>query len=300
MTFCNTFLSNNTEGKFMKLSVENYTLITKFGDFKAFEMIKDAGFDCVDYSYYWENEKEEVLGEKYKEYAESLREKLDEIGLECNQAHAPFSLHYGAKFDIFDNKYLQLVHSIEAAAILGAKNIVVHSLTVPQDVDFVKYNVEYYKSLVPYCEKFGINVAVENLFARDSKRNRIVGKLGTPEELNAIVEKIDSPHIVACIDIGHASLTGYEPENFIEKMNPKILKALHVQDTDYLSDSHTLPYLSKLDWEKIMSALKKVEYDGDFTFEITGYMDNFPDELVSEALKFAVSVGKYLISLYEK
>lgn len=284
----------------MKLSVEIYTLSTKFGDFKAFEMIKNAGFDCVDYSYYWENEREEILGENYRNYAQSLRKKLDEIGLECNQAHAPFSLPYGAKFDVSEKKYLQLVRSIESASILGAKNIIVHSLTVPEDADFMKYNIKYYKSLVPYCEKFGINVAVENLFRGDPKRKCYIGKLGSPAELNGIIEEINSPYIVACIDIGHASLTGYEPEKFIEKTNPDVLRALHVQDTDYLSDLHTLPYLGSLNWENIMSALKKVGYSGDLTFEIMNYLHKFPDELVFEAMKLAVSVGRYLISIYEK
>lgn len=284
----------------MNLSVESYTLSTKFGDFKAFEMIKDAGFDCVDYSYYWENERDEVLGDNYKNYAQKLRKALDEIGLECNQAHAPFSLPYGAKFDVSEKKYLQLVHSIESASILGAKNIIVHSITVPEDVDFMKYNIKYYKSLVPYCEKFGINVAVENLFRGDAKRKCYIGKLGSPAKLNAIIEEINSPYIVACVDIGHASLTGYEPEKFIEKMNPDFLKALHVQDTDYLSDTHTLPYLGKLDWEKIMLSLKNIGYKGDFTFELTNYMSSFPKELTFDAMKLAVSVGRHLISIYDK
>lgn len=284
----------------MKLSVEIYTLSTKFGDFKAFEMIKDAGFDCVDYSYYRENEREEVLGDNYRNYAQSLRKKLDEIGLECNQAHAPFSLPYGAKFDASEKKYLQLVHSIESASILGAKNIIVHSITVPEDVDFMKYNIKYYKSLIPYCEKFGINVAVENLFGFDEKRKCFKGKLGSPAELNAIIKEINSPYIVACIDIGHASLTGYEPEKFIEKINPDILKALHVQDTDYLGDLHTVPYAGSLNWENIMTSLKKVGYDGELTFEIMNYLHKFPDGLVFDAMKLAVSVGRHLISIYNK
>ena len=92
-----------------------------------------------------------------------------------------------------------MTRALESASILGAKNIVVHSITVPDGVDFEKYNIEYYKSFIPYCEKFGIHVAVENLFSRDNKRKRINGKLGSPEELSGIVEKINSPWIVACL-----------------------------------------------------------------------------------------------------
>lgn len=284
----------------MKLSVELYTLAQRFDDFKAIEMAKEAGFDAIDYSYYYTKECEEILGDGYREYAEKLRKHLDEVGIVCNQAHAPFSFRYGMENNISEEKYLWMTRALESASILGAKNIVVHSITVPDGVDFEKYSIEYYKSFIPYCEKFGIYVAVENLFSRDNKRKRINGKLGSPEELSGIVEKINSPWIVACVDIGHAALTGYEPEDFIKKMNPSVLKALHVQDNDYLDDRHILPYTGELNWEAIMESLKKAEYDGDLTFEIIKFLDKFPDDLLPEAMSFAAFVGKHLVSIYNK
>ena len=284
----------------MNLSVELYTLAQRFGDFKAIEMAKEAGFDAIDYSYYYDKECEDVLGDGYKEYAKKLREHLDEVGIICNQAHAPFSLKYGLKNNISEREYLWMIHALESASILGARNIVVHSITVPEGVNFEEYNIEYYKSFIPYCEKFGIHIAVENLFCIDTKRKRLAGKLGSPAELNNIVEKINSPWIVACVDIGHAALTGYEPEDFINGMNPNILKALHVHDNDYIDDKHILPYTGELNWEAIMNSLKKAEYTGDLTFEIIKYLDKFPDELFSEVMKFAALVGKHLISIYNR
>lgn len=282
----------------MKLSVELSALTVKFGDYKAAELAKEAGFDAIDYSYYWDGENETVLGEGYREYAQNLRAHLDKIGIVCNQAHAPFSLKYGCAFDTSDKQYLWLVHSIESAAILGAENIIVHSLAVPQDVDFEAYNLKYYKSLVPYCEKFGIHVSVENLFSYDSKRHYYKGRLGSPEELNRMVEKINSPWINACVDIGHAALTGYEPEDFIAKMSSNVLKALHVHDNDYIGDRHIIPYTGELNWDAIMKSLKNIGYDGELTFEIFCYLKKFPDELVPDALKLAVSIGRHLISVY--
>lgn len=283
----------------MQMSVELYTLSQKFGDEKAIDLAKEAGFDAIDYSYYWGNEKEAVLGEGYRDYAMSLRKKLDAAGLVCNQAHAPFSFGYGATFDVQEPKYLWLVRSIESAAILGATTIVVHALSVPDEVDFEAYNIAYYQSLIPYCEKYGIRVAVENLFSYDGKRKRMVGKLGSPRELNRIVKEIASPFIVACIDLGHASLTGYEPEDFIAKTDKNILKALHVQDNNYLSDEHTLPFLGELHWNAVMEALKKNGYTGDLTFEIFHYLERFPAPLIPDALKLAAATGRYLISLYD-
>ena len=151
----------------MKLSMEIYTISERFGDARAVELIKDAGFDAIDYSFYYKKECEAVLGENYRAYAQDLRAQLDRIGIVCNQAHAPFTFQYGMRMDPEEEKYLALIRSIEAAAILGAKNIVVHSISVPEGIDFVQYNIEYYRSFIPYCEKFGICVAVENLCKRD-------------------------------------------------------------------------------------------------------------------------------------
>lgn len=291
----------------MKLSVEAYELVKRFGDQRAIELAKQAGFDAIDYSYYWENENEKVLGDGYRDYAERLKRQLDTAGIVCNQAHAPFSLNYGSAFDLSEPKYLRLVRSMESAAILGADNMIVHSISLPKNValgeyvvkgaDFEEYNIAYYRSLIPYCEKFGIHVSVENLWDMDSKRHCLIGKLGSPEEINGIVEKINSPWINVCVDIGHAALTGYEPEEFIEKTNPKFLKALHVHDNNYHEDQHVLPYTGGLNWEAIMTSLKRIGYDGDLTFEIFGYLSKFPDELIPDALKFAVSIGKRLMSI---
>lgn len=283
----------------MNLSVELYSVTKHFGDHKAVELIKQAGFDAIDYSYYYEKECEEILGENYKEYAREFRAYLDLSGISCNQAHAPFTFQYGMNLDVSEEKYLHIVRSMESAAILGAKNIVVHAVTVPEDVDFEAYNIEYYKSFIPYCEAFNIHVAVENLFSRDPKRHRLVGKLGSPKELNRIIKKIDSPWIVACVDVGHAALTGYEPEDFISRVDPGILKCLHIQDNDYLDDRHMLPYLANLNWSAVMTALKKCGYEGELTFEIVKYLQKFPPELIPDALKFAAVIGKHLISIYE-
>ena len=284
----------------MKLSVEAYAVTRKLGDAEAFRAIKNAGFDAVDYSYYWENETDTVLGDGYSEYALYLRSLLDKTGLSCNQAHAPFSFKYGEKTNPSEPSYLRLVRSIESASVLGAKSIVVHSINVPENENFTEYNLEFYKGLLPLCEKYGIRLAVENLFRIDLKRKHPIGKLGTPAELNGMIEMLDSEYAVACVDVGHASLTGYEPERFLAQVTPEKLCALHIQDTDYISDLHTVPYNGALNWNAVMSTLKSIGYKGELTMEIFNFLGKFPPELIPAALGFANAVGRHLISIYDK
>lgn len=289
----------------MRLSVESLEVCAKLGDEEGLRLIKNAGFDAVDFSYCGLPENSPVLGEGYREYAHKLRAHLDNLGLVCNQAHAPFNLTRTEKLDMSEPHYSEIVRAIEAAAILGAENIIVHHVYIPvgetvNGISYEEYNHIFYKSLEPYCKEYGINVAVENMFYYDMKKRRHKGMLHTPQALKAIIEGLNSPYFTACIDIGHLAITGYEPEEIVREMEPSILKALHIHDNDYLSDRHNLPFTGGINWKNVMSTLKKIGYTGDLTFEICNYLNNFSNELIPDALKFAQKVGRHLISLFEK
>ena len=274
----------------------------KLGDIKGLGVIKQAGFDCVDMSYYWQKENSRLTEEDYQEYAFKLKKHLDEIGLVCNQAHAPFDFKYGMDFDISNPEYLAITRAIESAAILGAKTIVVHSIVLKKNAQIIfdrAYNLAYYRSLQPLCEKFNIRIAIENLFVLDDKRGYYRGRLGTASELSAFISELNSPYFVACVDIGHAAMTGNEPEEFISGMDNALLQALHVQDGNYQVDCHTLPYLGNFNWSAIMQSLKQIDYKGELTFEIVKYLRNLPSELLLDALRFSEKVGRHLISIFE-
>ena len=285
----------------MKLSIDNGMLLLRFGAFESVRMIKEAGFDCVDMTYYLSPIDSPLLNDGFREYAVQLRECLDSLGLECNQAHAPFFFFYGDRFELDDRHYRAIVRSMESASILGAKEIVVHSVGHRRGEEILfdrAYNLAYYRSLIPYCEKFGIRVAVENLVEYDQINGGYVGRLGTPLELCDFVTELGSPHFCACLDTGHASLCCVKPEDFIASMSKDMLQVLHVHDGDYLGDRHTLPYLMDFNWQNVMEALKNIGYDGELTFEILNYFRNIPKELIPASLRFAAETGRYLIKLY--
>lgn len=281
----------------MKLSVETHVLHKRYGDEKAILMLKKAGFDSIDYSFYWLDESDQTLGDEYRSYACKVRQLLDENHMTCNQAHAPLGLlKYDSIFDTSNEGYLKLIRSIESAAIMGAENIVVHALKVPANMDVFACNLEFYKKLEPYCEKFGIRIAVENLFWYD-KNSECCREILTPEQLKRMVGELGSKCFTVCLDVGHAAVTGYEPDELIRCFSNDTLQALHIQDNDYRKDRHTLPYTGSLDWKKIMQALKDIDYKGDFTFEIFGYLRKLDDDFMEEALAFAAKTGRKLLRM---
>jgi sugar phosphate isomerase/epimerase len=278
----------------MRLSVETHFLRKRFGDKTAIKMLKDAGFDAFDYSFYYEDDKcaIDLLSDDFEKQARELRAYADSIGAVCNQAHAPFCFNYGDTLDMGNEAYKKIVRSVISAGILGADNIIVHCKhRLPLEVDFLQYNYDYYKSLEKYCKEYDICVSVENLFTA-----RLEPVFANPYQLMSFVEKLDSPYFNICCDVGHAAITGFEPADVISRMNNKMLRALHIQENDYKRDSHTLPFLSKLKWDDICKALKDIDYQGDFTYEIGSFFKGFPDELLPEALRLAEKTGRYLIS----
>ncbi len=290
----------------MRLSIDFYETRKILGEKKALEALKSAGFDAIDFSYYWVEgaERDKLLGDGYAEYAHEMKGLLNEVGMNCNQAHAPFDFSFKKDTACEENRrFLEIVHAMESAAIMGAEQIVIHSLRVPEGFDFIKENLKYYKSFEPYAEKFGIKVAVENLFSPpyDSEKKKYLGKrLTRPEEMNAFFKLLDSPHFVCCVDVGHCTIADIMPEDYISGMSGDVLRALHIQDNDFEDDRHMLPYLGKINWKRVMASLKHIGYEGDLTMEIFTFLRGFPAELLPDALMLAGKVGRKLIKIFEE
>lgn len=250
------------------------------------------------------NFKKNVFGDDYLNHAYKTKELLDNINLSCNQAHAPLDFNLETDtIDISNENYANIVKSLEIASILGAKNIVVHSVKPIEGESVLETNYRFYKSLEPFCEKFGIHIAIENLFGKpyDEKTKKYLGnRFATPDAMKEILSKLDSKWFVCCIDVGHATITGIEPHEFISSMDNNTLKALHIQDNDYEYDRHMLPFVGKINWDKTAESLKKINYDGEITFEIFKYLHGFDDEMMADVLKFAKTVGRYIIKKIEE
>ena len=103
----------------MKIGTTSYEPCVRFGWKKGLALIKESGFDCVDFSL--EKEIVDEIGGEFRSWATEMRAYLDDIGLECHQAHAPCNtVLYGDKFDESHPGFMDVVNSMETASILGA------------------------------------------------------------------------------------------------------------------------------------------------------------------------------------
>jgi len=279
----------------LRLSIENHVPRLAYGDEKAIEMIAEAGFDAIDFSFYWMPKDNNILDrEDYLSYAAHLRDHAAKYGVSFTQTHAPFDFKLTDEPDKQAYDYEQIRRSIEFSGVLGAECIVIHNIPTPDPADFFETNLSFFKSFEETARKSNVKIAVENLVARVENKP-MPGRLGTPEELNTFMDQLDPEVYCACIDLGHARLVYKDPAAFIREIGTPRLQSIHVQDTLYHLDAHTLPYLGRQNWDDITSALAEVGYTGDFTLEVFLFLKAFPTEALADALKLAHTVGRGLI-----
>ncbi len=286
----------------MILATHTLAMTEKMPLEEAVVMIAQAGFDAVDCSFMDMSREDSLwLRDDWRQRAGELKALADEHGVFFQQAHAPFPTTRGE--EPYDTVMRQrILRAMEAASILGAENIVVHPIHYAGYFRHREAQMEaslaFYRSLIPYCETFGIRVCAENMWCADPAGVIREGILSRPEEFIQLLEQISSPLIGGCLDIGHVALVGQEPTDMIRRMG-KHISCLHVHDVDYLHDCHTMPFLQKLDWHGITDALREIGYEGAFTFEAENYLRNMPQALWPDALKLLERVGRYLTARIE-
>ncbi len=297
----------------MKLSTPIGDIGNKIGYKKAINLISKSGFDAFDLSMYSMHIKPNQLsGDNYLYYLKELKEEMHKLGIECNQAHAPFPTQLNGNDEYNQMTLKMIIRSMECAAFLGAKVIVVHpiknsSSSLCSKYAFVKYeskqqlfdaNINFFKKLIPYCQKFNIKIAVENMWERHPMHHDtlIPAFLGNSEEHARFIDVLDSEWIVGCLDIGHALICGENPAQAIRRLGAKRLQALHIHDCNGYEDSHALPFSMPNNWDEIMNALAEICYNGDFTFEAENFYKYYPEELYSDALTFMCKMGRYMIN----
>lgn len=286
----------------MILSTQTNFLAYNLGMDEALKIFAKAGFDALDLSIFHMNNPDDIFGgDDAVENAKELKKKAEALGLAFNQAHAPFS--FDLKTKTFDEYTPLVIKSIKVAAAAGAKQIIVHpfmnSVYRGNEQMVFEKNVEYYRAFVPYCEEYGIKVCAENMWQRDRMRGCIVeDACSFAAEFAKYLDAIDNPWIIGCLDIGHCSLVGEEPQDAIRILGHDRLKALHVHDNDYKSDIHTIPGCGKINWAEVTKALADIDYSGEFTFEADRFFFNF-DGFYQEAATFLAQRGRNLISMIE-
>ncbi len=267
--------------------------IDKLGDIRTvLRTLKEAGFDAYDYSMFTSCCTSVVGKENYLELAKEIRAYADELGMVCNQSHAPFPTWLIGKEEYNAETFKKIVQAIEVTGILGGKLCVVH----PCNDATPEENAAFYNSLLPYAKKAGVKIGVENMWNWPAgSPNATPAACWSAESFCAHMELLDKEWFVANLDLGHGDMMSHLGEG-AEKMIYALkdrLEGLHIHDNDRRLDSHAIPYTMQMDFPAICKALKEVGYRGDVTLEIGQYR-KMPLELYPSVMRFAGDVANYI------
>ncbi|GMQ57952.1 hypothetical protein AN1V17_23470 [Vallitalea sediminicola] len=265
---------------------------------KCITMCSKAGYRVMDMNFHDCTTFETPFKTKeWEKWINNLKQVADDCNIEFSQAHSPFYnfCEYNSERELYDNV---IKRAVICSEILGVEWLVIHAGTdfsSPQLVkDSKRKNIEYFKPLIEFAGKHNVGIAIENLW--DLNISPLRRYTTTSEELVDLVDSLNYKNLGICWDVEHANIMKQEQLPALQLIG-KRLKATHISDNIGKDDDHILPYSGHTNWEEIMSALKEINYKGDFTYEIHRYTERVPDELVLSALIHSVNVGNHLLSL---
>lgn len=304
----------------MDICVQSGTVVYEFGFEKGYKMIRDAGFDAIDWNIdnelsrstleraselknlcIFEKPLEEVLA-----YYEPQLKEIRKNGLKISQAHAPFPAYLTGREDILDYTIGVYCRIIELCDAVGCKNLIIHGITPATGVtepaegpeNIHKLNIKLYSSLIETLKKTNVTVCLENLFRTAPARNFYEGCCSDP---HLAVEYIDTLNGMAgkecfglCMDTGHLNLLGKRFYTYVPVLGKRI-KALHIHDNAGRHDSHMAPYSGTILWNEFLDEMKKLGYDHDLSFETfhQTMKSQVGEEMVPYFLSHIHTIGEY-------
>lgn len=284
----------------MRLSLDHGAICRIFGMEAGLRLIKEVGFDDIDYSFGCSNPKGCLFPENFRETMSQTVELLQKIGLGCQQTHSPIPvstgpkiIHFGDALDLSNPRFADMVHALEASSLLGATQSVYHGLAVPEggsSEQYMEFNYNYFKALEPYAKEYGITIGIENL-------EKISGNLYKVEWQNELLDRLDSPQFHAVVDLGHAAASETTPDAHLRALPRGRVKGLHFHDFN-TQEAHVTPGLGTTDWDKVAAALAEIGYTGNLTMEVITHR-KFPKAIIPTALQFTADAGKIFVRKFE-
>ncbi|MBQ7935767.1 MAG: sugar phosphate isomerase/epimerase [Clostridia bacterium] len=290
-----------------KISLSIGSLQGKYGDKRALEMAKEAGFDGVDFDVvsYGKRGRPDVYQlpqEEFEAYFKDIKAHADQLGIVIVQTHNLVAAYTPDPEICAERKQIAL-RGIEATALLGCEYTVVHCISTMQwgyDVPAKEMhlkNQEMYADFIPTAEKFGVKICMETFGRCRHKGVHGFDYFSNPELMLEEYESLPTEMKAFCMDTGHtndAIGAGYlSVPNFIRLFGKRI-KILHLHDNNTYSDQHLLPGQGSINWGETFKAFKEIGYDGYYNYEVN--LAKFAPDY--EAL--IPFLGKYLRSFTER
>ena len=258
--------------------------------------LAEAGFQGADFNGC--DVLEEIAGrEDADAHVRGLHDAAQAAGVRFVQMHGPIFNPFDAPEKVRPQLELSL-QGLRWAQVLGIPWVVFHPYALPGPYDAAHLlemrdaNAGFVRRLLSLAEQMGVGIAIENSVDGYGEGRRAY--CSTPGELVDLVDAINHRLVGICWDTGHAHLQRLGQERALRALGSR-LKCTHIADNDGSGDQHILPYHGRIRWSEVMTGLYAINYAGAFAYVPHNAIRVLPDCLRDEALRYAASLGRYLI-----
>ena len=298
----------------MLVGVQTSGVINRFGIDGGFAVIKEAGFEALDFNLdsllTWRQIAAEGAleffsdEEKVKAYTEEIKATAEKHGLVFGQFHAPFPTFFKDNDHANANVLLACIKSIEICAACGCDKLVVHprmhwdiNNPITPEEEW-QINIDFYSALIPHLKKHHVICCLENMWLIDNRTQKIY--TSACGDMNMAVKYIDTLNDIAgervfgfCLDMGHLLIACGDFGFSIKTLGDRLV-ALHIHDNNGRTDDHTAPYIGGVGkWDRFLWGLREIGYKGNLSFETANAASCYPDALVPSVLRLLADTGNY-------
>lgn len=238
---------------------KSYKIIPLFKEFeKTVKELKEYNFNSIEYCPMagWNLEEEKIAFENVPKFLKILKEN----GIKVNSVHLPFALYFYDFSSLDEERRKFAVEHVKWAmdffdSVKPNYFIVHYGVGAKKDENRQPMLEQLAKSMKELCDYCKATICIENMTGD--------GLLNQTSEALWLLERV--PKLMMVIDINHPLIE--TPEDYILKIGSRV-KAVHVSDRDEIKERHWLPGKGVLNWNKIIGALDKIGYKGEFTYEV--------------------------------
>jgi len=277
-----------------KISIESSNFMALGNEPGAFEKMREAGYDACDYSTLADIGKSPIYALSEHDFVRTLtetRKNAESAGVEIYQAHGPWVWPTGNDTPEGRARWMAFMKKdADACEILGCPHLVVHPImpfwhtSAPDEEGYLAINRAFWEELLPYAEKRGVTVCLENMPFTEQSLSRCI-------PMRDFVLSFGAKNFKMCLDTGHALVCGDKLGESVKEIGG-LLRCLHVHDHDGKQDRHECPFFGVGDWDEFREALRAVDESVPLSLEIAP--KRVPAELRDGFLREYAKIARYL------
>ena len=264
---------------------------------RRYKKLKELGYSCLDYNihntdlplYHCSEKELEAMMAKEKALAA-------EAGIEISQVHGPW--RWPPKENTEDDRAERLEKmstSIRATAMLGCKYWVIHPIMpfhvhdtkIGKEQETWDLNMAFMTKVLKVAKEYDVTVCLENMPMPEFS-------IASPADILRMVRAINDDHFKICLDAGHVAMFKVVTAGDAVRELGNEIRVLHIHDNRGSKDLHLMPWFGIIDWEDFGKALKEINFQGAFSFEL-GPPSKAPIPFVEDLYRTYVTIAECIM-----